>query len=298
MAEAYENAYQTTESKKRPGLIGHDSLRSLRLAPDTKFDVAATNSTKHLPPSERIQEIERREKLAREIQEGLNSREKLVNKLLYVKYRGEKNWPLPVWKLARHNIEKDIAPKHRTRVRRMYFLWGVNVLALVWNSICYLMWSTWPNASSKRVSLSGGGAVVMLSMLYSFAGIPLSWQLWYKRYYNTYAGRVNNGRLGLRYFIHFGIHCLFAILMAIGLEGTAAAGLLAMLKCVAQDTKLGMLMLIAFVLWCIVAFASIWIIKTLHVEYGLQIAGKKMQKQWEANNNPRVIMIGKGGASG
>jgi len=295
MVEALENA---TESKKRPGLIGHDSLRSLRLALDTKFDVAATKSTKHLPPSERIQEIERREKLAREIQEGLNSREKLVNKLLYAKYRGEKNWPLTIWKLAHHNIVKDIPPEHRTRVRKLYFLWGVNVVALVWNSICYIIWYIWSNASSTSASLSGGGAVVVISILYTCAGIPLSWQLWYKRYYNTYAGRVNSKRLGLRYFIHFGIHCLFAIFMAIGLEDTAAAGLLAMLKCVAHDTKLGMLMLIAFVLWCMVALTSIWLIKKQHVDYGLQIVGKHMQKQWEANNNPRVIMLANGEALG
>merc|ERR1712142_562718 len=97
-------------------------------------------------------------------------------------------------------------------------------------------------------SMSSSGAHVMLSLLYACAGIPLSWQLWYKRYYNTYSGRVNNGRLGLRYFIHFGMHCLFAIVMAIGLEDTAAAGLLVMLRCVAHVTTLGMIMLVAFVL--------------------------------------------------
>jgi len=298
MAEAYENGYQTTQSKKRPALIQHDSCRSLRLAPETKFDVAATKSTKHLPPSERIQEIERREKMAREIEEELNSKEKVVNKLLYVKYRGEKNWPLPIWKLAHHNIVKDIPLEHRTRVRKMYFLWGVNVVALIWNSLCYIIWVTWPNASWEGVALSGGNAVVILSLLYTFAGIPLSWQLWYKRYYNTYSGRVNNGRLGLRYFIHFGIHCLFAILMVIGLEDTAAAGLLAMLKCVSHVTTLGMLMLVAFVLWCTVAFASIWLLKKQHVDYGSQLSGKYIQKQLRADNNQRVITLAKGGATG
>jgi len=299
MAVAYENVFQTTKSTKVVGLLRQDSLGtgSGKYAPDTKFDVSVTESTKHLPPSERIQEIERREKMARELQVELNSKEKVLNKL-WVKYKGEKNWPLPIWKLAHHNIVEDIPTEHRTRVRRMYFLWGVNAVALVWNSVCYIIWLTWPNASSKRISMSSGGAAVMLSLLYTCAGIPLSWQLWYKRYYNTYAGRVNNGRLGMRYFIHFGMQCLFAILMAIGLEETAAAGLLTMLKCVAHVTTLGMLMLVAFVLWCMVALASIWLIKKQHVDYGFQIAGKYIQREWAADSNPRVITQAKDGVSG
>jgi len=294
MAVAYENLYETTDSSRGAGLLGNDALAIGQLAPDTKFDVAATQSTKHLPPLERIQEIQRREKMARELQEELNNKEKEQNKL-WSKYKGEKNWPLPFWRLARHSIAEDIPAEHKTRVRKMYFLWVLNAVALIWNSLCYIIWSTWPNASAKRVSMSGGGAVVILSLLYTCAGIPLSWQWWYKRYYNTYAGRINNGRLGMRYFFNFGIHCIFAILMAVGLEVTASAGLLAMLKCVAHVTTLGMLMLVAFVLWCMVALASAWLIKKQHVDYGFQIAGKYMEEQQAAGNNPRVITVAKGG---
>jgi len=287
MAVAYENLYETTESGRGVGLLGNDSLASGQLAPDTKFDVAVTQSTKHLPPLERIQEIERREKMARELQQELNSKEKLQQKL-WVKYKGEKNWPLPFWKLAHHSIAEDIPAEYRTRVRKMYFLWVLNSVALVWNCLCYILWASWPHAESERVQMSGGGAVVIIALLYACVGIPLSWQWWYKRYYNTYAGRVNNGRLGMRYFFNFSIHCLFAIVMAIGLEVTAAAGLLAMLKCIAHVTSLGMLMLVAFVLWCMVALGSAWLIRKHHIDYGFQIAGKYLQDQ-QAANNPRVV---------
>jgi len=291
MAVAYENLYDTTGSGKGVGLLGNDSLASGQLAPDTKFDIAVTQTTKHLSPSERLEEIERREKMARELQEELNSKEKVQNKL-WVKYKGEKNWPLPFWKLAHHSIQEDIPTEYHSRVRKMYFLWVLNAVALSWNSLSYIIWSSWPDAEKKNVSMSGGGAVVMLSLLYACAGIPLSWQWSYKRYYNTYAGRVNGGRLGMRYFFNFSIQCLFAIVMAIGLEDTGAAGLLSMLKCVAHVTSLGMVMLVAFVLWVMVALGSVWLIRKQHVDYGFQIAGKYMQAQAAAGKNPRVISQG------
>jgi len=294
MAVAYENLYETTESSRGAGLLGNDSLSSGQLAPDTKFDVAATQSTKHLPPLERLKEIQRREKMARELQEELKNQEKSLNKL-WVNYEGEKNWPLPFWKLARHNIAEDIPAENKTRVRKMYFLWVLNAVALIWNSLCYIIWSTWPNASAKRVSMSGdSAAVVLLSLLYTCAGIPLSWQLWYKLYYNTYSGRKNNGCLGIRYFLNFGLHCLFSILMGIGLEVTASAGLLVMLKTVAHVTTLGMLMLVAFVLWCMVALASAWLIRKQHIDYGFQITAKYMQEHQGAGNNLSVNTVAKG----
>jgi len=292
MAVAYENIYDTMENGKGAGLLGNDSL-ARGLAPDTKFDIAATQTTKHLPPLERIQEIERREKMARELQEELNSKEKVQNKL-WVKYKGEKDWPLPFWKLAHHNIQEDIPTEYRSRVRKMYFLWVLNAVALVWNCICYIIWSTWPNAKKKSVSMSGGGAVVMLSLLYAFAGVPLSWQWWYKRYYNTYAGRVNGGRLGMRYFFNFSMQCIFAIIMAVGLEDTGAAGMLSMLKCVAHVTELGMFMLVSFVLWVMVALGSAWLIKRQHVDYGFQIAGKYLQQQAAGNKGGSQRVIAQG----
>jgi len=293
MSIAYENLYETTE--KGVGLLGNDSLARGQLAPDTHFDVAATQSTKHLPPDERIQEIERREKMARELQQQLSNKEKEQNKL-WTKYKGEKNWPFPFWKLAHHSIVDDIQPVYQTRVRRMYFLWVLNAVALVWNCICYIVWSTWPNAEKKRVSMSGGGAIVLISLLYACAGIPISWQWWYKWYYNTYAGRVNKGRLGMRHFFNFGLHCLFSILMAVGLEVTAGAGLLSMLKCIAHVTTLGMMMLVSFVMWCMVALGSIWLIKKQHVDYGFQIV-QKYRENHEVNN-PRVVTIPQNGVQG
>jgi len=296
MAVAYDNLYETTESGKGAGLLGNDSLAYGQLAPDTKFDVAATQSTKHLSPLERIKEIERREKMARELQEELNSKEK-DQKKLWVKYKGEKNWPFPFWKLARHSIAEDIPVEYRTRVRQMYFLWALNAVSTCWNCLCYIIWAQWPHAESSKVSLSGGGAVVLISLLYVFVGIPLSWQFWYKRYYNTYAGKINNGRLGIRYFFHFGLHFVYAVIMALGFEDTAAAGLLSMLKCIAHVTSLGMLMLVAFVLWSMVAFGTAWLIRKQHVDYGFQIAAKYLEKQQGANN-PRVISVVKAGLQG
>jgi len=295
MSVAYENLYETTESGRGAGLLGSDSLASRQLAPDTHFDIAVTQSTKHLPPLERIQEIERREKMARELQQELSRKEKDQNKL-WAKYKGEKNWPFRFWKLAHHSIVEDIQPIHQTRVRRMYFLWVLNAVALVWNCICYIVWSTWPHAKSKRVAMSGGGAVVLIALLYACAGVPLSWLWWYKRYYNIYAGKVNKGRLGLRYFIHFGLQCSFAILMAVGFENVAAAGLLAMLKCVAHVTTLGMLFLVSFVLWCTVVLGSAWLIKKQHLDYGFQIV-EQYRENLQANN-PRVVTIPQDGLQG
>jgi len=297
MAEAYENIYETTDNARGAGLLGNDSLAQ-GLAPDTKFDVAVTMSTKHLNPVERLREIERREKMARELQEDLNMKEKAQNKL-WRKYRGEKDWPLPFWRIAHHNIVEDIPVEHRSRVRRMYFLWVLNAVALVWNFICYIIWSTWPNASDERVALSNGGARVLLSLLYVCAWIPLSWQLWYKRYYNTYSGRLNNGRLSIRYFVSFGIHCLFALIMAIGFETSASAGLLAMIKCLAHNTTLGMVMLVSFVLWCMDALASAWLIKKQHIDYGCQVAGEYIKEQQQAaSDKPRVITVARGNLQG
>merc|ERR1711920_180301 len=136
--------------------------------------------------------------------------------------------------------------------------------ALVWNAVCYSIWSSWPNAKEEKVTLSES-AVVLLAIFYVCAGIPLSWLLWYKKYYNIYAGKVNEGKLSLRYLANFGLHTIFAGLMMTGLENIASAGLLTMLKCLAHVTSLGMLLLVALVLWGMVALASVWLTRRQHI---------------------------------
>jgi len=263
-------------------LLWNDSAVGNR--PDVDFDVAAGKTTKHLTPVERLREIERREKKAQKLERELRTREK-AQKALWSKHKGEKNWPLPFWKLAHHSIGEDIPIQYQSKVRKMYFLWILNALALMWNCLCYIIWSSWPNSKDKGITLSSGSAVVLLAVFYACAGIPLSWLWWYKKYYNTYAGKLNNGRLGMRYFANFGIHVLFSMLMATGYENIASAGFLAMLKCLAHVTSLGMLLLISFVLWVMVALGSIWLIRKQHIDYGMQIAGKYVSDQQAAGKD-------------
>jgi len=256
-------------------LLWNDS--ALKNLPDVEFDVSAGKSTKHLPPSERKREIERRERKARRLENELRTREN-AQKAVWKKFKGEKNWPLSCWSIAHHSITEDIPLASQSKVRKMYFLWILNAVALLWNAICYLIWSSWPSAKEEKVTLSES-TIVLLAIFYVCAGIPLSWLLWYKKYYNIYAGKVNEGKLSLRYFANFGLHTIFAALMMTGYETIASAGLLAMLKCLAHVTSLGMLLLVALVLWGMVALASVWLIRQQHIDYGLQIAGKYISEQ-------------------
>jgi len=258
-------------------LLWNDS--ALQNRPEFEFDVSAGKTTKHLAPAERKREIERRERIARKLENELRTREN-AQKAVWKKYKGEKNWPLSCWSIAHHSITEDIPLADQSKVRKMYFLWILNAVALVWNGICYIIWSSWPNAKDDKVSLSES-AVVLLAILYVCAGIPLSWLLWYKRYYRIYAGKVNDGKLSIKYFANFGLHTLFAAVMLTGYETIASAGLLAMLKCLAHVTSLGMLFLVAFVLWGMVVLASVWFIRKQHIDYGLQIAGKYISRQQE-----------------
>jgi len=286
----------TNDDDDNDSLLWNDSAIGNR--PDVDFDVSAGKTTKHLSPVERLREIERREKKARKLEQELRTKESAQN-ALWGKYKGEKNWPFSFWKLAHHSIGEDIPIQYQGKVRKMYFLWILNAFALVWNCFCYIMWSAWPEAKSNDITLSSSSAVVMLAIFYVCVGLPFSWLWWYKRYYNTYAGKMNNGRLGLRYFANFGIHCIFTALMATGYENIASAGFLAMLKCIAHVASLGMLLLISFVLWVMVALGSIWLIRKQHIDYGMQIAGKYVSDQQAAGkdafgNNKRVLAVAKG----
>lgn len=284
---AYQSTYHTLDTGKGVRLLDNDTLPGSGHAALSRFDYDVCQTTKHLPPIERTQAIERREKLAREIEQELLSKEKSQSRM-WSKYRGEKNWPSSCWKLARNNIADDIIKEERSRVRKMYFLWVLNAVALLWNCVCYLLWFLWPDTDKHNVSLSGGVMPVLLAGLYVCVGVPLSWRLVYKRYYNTYAGKLNNGRLSLRYFANFVIQFLFAALMAVGLDITSAAGFLAMLKCLAHIETLGICLAVGFGLWVLVALGSLWLIRRQHVDYGYQVAGKYIANQQQATRREKV----------
>lgn len=298
----YDKTGVNADDDDNDSLLWNDS--AVRNLPDVKFDVAAGKSTKHLSPVERQREIERREKKARRLERELHTLEN-AQKAIWAKYKGDKNWPFPCWKLAHHSIVEDIKLEDQRKVRQMYFLWMLNAVALVWNCLCYFAWNSWKydNKEERKSKLNGGLPVALLAFFYVCAGIPLSWLWWYKRYYNTYAGKLNGGRLGIRYFAIFGIHCIFAGCMATGYDNLASAGLLAMLKCIAHVTSLGLLLLVAFVLWVMVALASVFLLRRQHVDYGLQIAAKYISDQQAAGrdgygNDMRdraVMAVSKGG---
>lgn len=276
---AYDTSSVVEGDDDNNSLLWNDS--AVRNLPDVEFDVSAGKSTKHLPPVERQREIERRERKARRLERELRTREN-AQEAVWRKFKGEKNWPISYWAIAHHNIAEDIPVSSQSRVRKMYFLWILSAVALIWNCLCYIIWSSWPG---NKVSLSEGSGAVFLAIFYVCAGIPITWLSWYKRYYNTYAGKLNNGKISLQYFAYFGLYIIFACLMASGYETVASAGMLAMLKCLANVTSLGMLLLVAFVLWLMVALASVWLIRQQHVDYGLQIAGKYISDQQAAGMN-------------
>lgn len=237
------------------------------------FDVNAGKTTKHLLPHEREAELNRREKRILAIENEINKREKKTAKQ-WKKYRGEKNWPSSCWRLAHHAMQEDIPEQHRWKVRQMYFLWIINAVAILMNWVLFCAWFFWPKDSADGTDspeMSSGAGSLLLATLYVVVGLPSSWLWWYKRYYNTYAGRVNNGRLGTRHFMNFGIHVLFAIYMAIGIESSASGGLFLMIKLISHNLPLGILCLISFVLFLIDALASLWLFRRQRVDNAMQI---------------------------
>jgi len=261
------------------GLLGEDSMAQNNVSGGSgwsgaMFDVNAGRTTKNLLPKERLAELKRREERAAEIEKELSQREKKINKR-WTKFRGEKNWPFPFWRLAHHNIKEDIPEKDWWKVRRMYFLWCLTAFAIFWNWLCFLCWLFWPDHT--EIPAPGAG-VILLSSLYLVMGLPGHWLWIYKKTYNTFSGKMNKGKIGTRHFVNFGVHILFVGFMCVGIEDCASGGLFVMIKIMAHQPALGMLFLIDFVLFAINLLASLWLFRQQRVQYGMQIVQDYVEK--------------------
>lgn len=233
------------------------------------FDVSAGQSTKHLSREERLAEIQRREKLALDIERQLNDKEKEVAKA-WMKRKGAPNWPFPCWAFARHNIEEDIPEEKRWNVRVMYALWITNALALFWNWLCMTMWWFWPEDSPSNISNHALWAGVCLLL-----GVPFTWRWWYKRYYKIEAGVRT---MGMTHFFGSGMVFLYACIMAIGLEILGAAGVLSCLKVLIHQPELGICFLVATILWAVVVVGSMYMFKRHMVEHSLEYQKEIIRK--------------------
>ena len=102
----------------------------------------------------------------------------------------EKNWPCKACPFARNAIDVDIPRHHRKSVQKFYNLWKLTVLCLFINLISLALY--------PPTSLDG----ILLSVLYIWTVIPLSWLFIFKRFYRAMQG---NTSLGYLFWISLGM---------------------------------------------------------------------------------------------
>eukprot|EP00798_Chlamydomonas_sp_ICE-L_P030872 gene30872-35916_t len=179
---------------------------------------------------------------------------KIEKDLLATGQLKKKNWPICL-PMCYHNIKDEIPESSRRVVWEVYFAWYGLIVCLCWNLFGASIFLG-SNESSKVASW-------FLAIIYTFAGIPLSWIFWYRRLYNGAKADSAFGYIG--FFISFSVHLGFCIWAAIGppISGQkwAFTGFIPALSAFDESTFAGVIYLIGASFWAVEATYTLWCLK-------------------------------------
>lgn len=169
------------------------------------------------------------------------------------------NWPIfRPW--IYHDIAADIPDQFQKHVKLGYANWIVDTGLLLWNFICLI----------ARISVDNSGPAIadfILSLIFFFALSPIIFFI-YRLLYR--GARKTKKSLFLAYLCFYFLNILIHIFFAIGVAGTGAGGFFVMLNMFNDDHKaVGIMLLVAFILWVIMSVFSVYHWIHIRVIYGV-----------------------------
>lgn len=184
-----------------------------------------------------------------------------------------RNWP-PFFPLIHHDISREI-PSHLQRTQYFAFAsWLGMVLCLTWNVIA---------VTGAWIKLDGHDVKIwFLAVIYAICGIPGSFVLWYRPLYR--AMRTDSALKFSWFFLFYLVHICFTIVAAVAppilTTQKSFTGILSLIDVISDSVGVGILYLIGFVLFCLEALLSAWVLQQVYVYF--RGSGKHAQLKREA----------------
>jgi len=181
-----------------------------------------------------------------------------------------KNWPR-CRPIIHHNIEGEIPPHHIKLIRQAYLGWYFHIVALIFNFICML-------GSIIKGEVVASFFYALIAMV---VGIPISFWVYWMLYSSI---RKASGFFFCIWFVVFVLQIASEIFFAIGIDGYGTAGVIMVLVSFdAQNTTLGILFLVATILWVLVTLYNVYVFNKARIAWnslgGAEAARKDFTNQ-------------------
>ena len=170
------------------------------------------------------------------------------------------NWPScrPV---LYHDIRAEIAEENRAMVQTAYMTWLGTAFGYTLNAVVMtlIFWS----------GLGAGIGDWFFACLFAVAGVPISFQTWYRVLYNAGKRRQSGmftSAIYIRFFMHFGFHLAMVVWMlaSIPVVGSMCAGIITTMLVFSKEDGswgefVGFLSFLNVLVWGMIGFASLYV---------------------------------------
>lgn len=168
----------------------------------------------------------------------------------------EDNWPCSLYAITYHSIRGEIPTQYQSFVRKHYWLLKLTMFALTWNFLSLVVMYIEDAASSTQL---------WWGTIYLVTGVPGAWKLWYKAIYRA-VGSDKRAKF-VQYFLFGACHTIFCIVAAIGVKETSLMGFLFMIDAMNINTACGIITVMAFGAWALIALGSVIMMKETYRLY-------------------------------
>eukprot|EP01083_Nonionella_stella_P034349 94019_1 len=174
------------------------------------------------------------------------------------------NWPHPrfaPW--FYHNIDAEIPTFYQMICRHLYYHWTLCAACLAYNALVVPL-----------AAFGGGGigssptSLTFKAVFYGVVGIIVSWRVWYISAYRAF--RDAKSRYWLIFFVCFFAHCIWWVLMALGLPGSGSLGLFTLIDMLAVGKGAAVWAVLAIPNTLVSAFnacCAVYLLKKAHMLY-------------------------------
>eukprot|EP01083_Nonionella_stella_P034350 94021_1 len=174
------------------------------------------------------------------------------------------NWPHPRFTpLFYHNIDAEIQTFYKMICRHLYYRWMLCAACLAYNALVVPL-----------AAFGGGGigssptSLTFKAVFYGVVGIIVSWRVWYISAYRAF--RDAKSRYWLIFFVCFFAHCIWWVLMALGLPGSGSLGLFTLIDMLAVGKGAAVWAVLAIPNTLVSAFnacCAVYLLKKAHMLY-------------------------------
>jgi len=235
------NIYDETETQdKKISLDQSSAYESTNAYDGGAFQVTSDDVNREDKLRAKEQKLQERENL-------IKAREDALRKQGVMPY----NWP---WfrPILYHDINADIPQPFQEHTWRMHYVCLATWLTLAWN---------WLVISAGFFGDEGAGVMDFIwASVYLGLGVVLGWKTWYKSLYLSLKGGGTTFRWFLFISCYIG-HTIFVCIGAAGFPSFATSGFFFMLKMFNKSTVIGIMALIGFACWALVAFFSVFLLR-------------------------------------